>query len=105
MMTATMEAKTMVSVILDSNPGMVFRVSLQGGGCNGFKYDFQLTEREDDDIVIAESGDHMIVTDAISSMYLDGAILDFKDDIFTKTFVLENPNVQTTCGCGASVGF
>ena len=105
MFTATQEAKVQVATILDSNPGKVFRVSILGGGCNGFKYDFTLTEREDDDVVVAENGEHAIVTDTISSMYLDGAELHFKDDIFSKVFEIRNPNVQTTCGCGASVGF
>ena len=104
MLTATQEAKVQVATILDSNPGKVFRVSIKGGGCSGFQYEFGLTEREEDDIVVDESGDHAIVTDPLSSMYLDGAVLNFKDDIFSKVFILENPNVKTTCGCGASFG-
>ena len=104
MLTATQEAKVQVATILERNPGMAFRVSIKGGGCSGFKYDFDLTKREDDDIVIAENGDYAIVTDPLSHMYLDGAVLNFKDDIFSKTFVLENPNVKTTCGCGESFG-
>lgn len=102
MLTATQEAKVQVATILERNPGKVFRVSINGGGCSGFRYGFDLTDREEDDIVVAESGDYAIVTDMISSMYLEGAVLNFKDDIFTKTFVLENPNVKTTCGCGES---
>ena len=102
MLTATHEAKMKVAEILDVNPGKVFRVAINGGGCSGFQYSFDLTEREDDDIIVDESGEHAIVTDAISQMYLDGAVLDFKDEIFSKMFVLENPNVKTTCGCGAS---
>ena len=102
MLTATQEAKIKVAEILDENPGKVFRVSINGGGCSGFQYAFGITEREDDDIIIDESGEYAIVTDAISQMYLGGAVLDFKDEIFSKMFVLESPNVKTTCGCGAS---
>ena len=104
MLTATQAAKQQVATILDANPGKVFRVSINGGGCSGFRYAFDLGVREDDDIVVDESGDYAIVTDMISSMYLEGAELDFKDDIFMKTFVLNNPNVRTTCGCGESFG-
>ena len=105
MLSATMEAKTRVAAILDNNPGKVFRVSLVGGGCAGFKYDFDLTDPEDDDVVVEESGPHRIVTDPISEMYFANAQLDFKDDIFSKMFVLVNPDVKTTCGCGESIGF
>ena len=105
MMTATQEAKTRVADILDANPGKVFRVFLIGGGCAGFKYDFELSDRAEDDIVVEENGDYAIVTDPMSNMYLENAQLDFKDDIFSKTFVLVNPDVKTTCGCGESIGF
>ena len=101
MLTATDVAKQQVAIILEKNPGKVFRVSINGGGCSGFRYGFDLTEREEDDLIVAEG----IVTDSISGMYLDRAVLNFKDDVFTKTFVLENPDVKTTCGCGESFGF
>ncbi len=104
MITATPEAKTQVATVLDKNPGKVFRVAIEGGGCSGFKYNFSLTEREEDDVIVAESGDHAIVTDYLSQMYLDGAVLHFKTDLFMSSFILENPNVKTTCGCGESFG-
>ena len=101
MLTASQEAKTRVAMILSERPGKVFRVSIKGGGCSGFKYGFDLTESEDDDLIVAEG----IVTDHISGAYLDQAVLDFKNDVFSQAFVLENPDVKTTCGCGESFGF
>ena len=103
-MQATTEAKTRVAEILDANPGKVFRVAILGGGCSGFKYEFSLSEREEDDVVVAESGDHAIVTDPLSDMYFQGAELHFKADPFMASFVINNPNVKTTCGCGESFG-
>lgn len=102
MMSATQEAKIKAAEILDKNPGKVFRVAISGGGCSGFQYGFELTDREDDDIIVAESGEYAIVTDTISIMYLEGAVLDFKNDPFMAAFTLDNPNVKSTCGCGSS---
>jgi len=104
MMSATQEAKMKAAEILDKNPGKVFRVAISGGGCSGFRYGFELTDREDDDIIVAEDGDHAIVTDTISILYLEGAVLDFKNDPFMAAFTINNPNVTTTCGCGSSFG-
>jgi iron-sulfur cluster assembly accessory protein len=101
MLTATENAIAQVATILSERPGKVFRVSIKGGGCSGFKYGFDLTERGEDDLIISEG----IVTDHISGAYLDKAVLDFKNDVFSQTFVLENPDVKTTCGCGESFGF
>lgn len=104
MLTATSEAKMRVAEILDENPGKVFRVTIHGGGCSGFRYGFSLDEREDDDVVVEESGTHAIVTDPFSSMYFEGAQLHFKNDPFMASFIIENPNAKTTCGCGESFG-
>jgi iron-sulfur cluster insertion protein len=105
MMHATEEAQNKAAEIFVKNPGKVFRIAISGGGCSGFKNDFELTEREPDDIIVAECGDSAIVTDVISQMYLEGAVLDFKNDPFMASFVLNNPNVKSSCGCGNSVSF
>tara|TARA_R100000008_G_scaffold80554_1_gene63050 strand:+ start:554 stop:877 length:324 start_codon:yes stop_codon:yes gene_type:complete len=107
-MNVTQTALERIDLILNGNTGLpaqpagsVFRVEIQGGGCTGFKYHFDITGREDSDIEIGENA----VTDEISIMYLQDSILDFKNDIFEQSFVIENPNVKTTCGCGESIGF
>jgi iron-sulfur cluster assembly accessory protein len=97
--TATSIAKMRIQEILFENSGKVFRISVSGGGCSGLQYAFDLTESQDDDIVISEG----IVVDPMSNLHIDGSVLDFKDEIFNKTFVLENPNMRT-CGCGKSFG-
>ena len=103
MLTATEQAQARVGAILE-NPdysGKVFRVAIAGGGCSGFKYEFDITEPEDDDIKVGEG----IVTDPLSQMYLDGATLEYVDDVFIQAFRVTNPQVKTTCGCGESIGF
>jgi len=97
--TATPEAAARVKDILAEKSGQVFRIAIQGGGCSGLQYEFCLTDPEDDDIEIAVG----IVVDPMSAMHIDGSVLDFRDEIFSKTFVLENPNMRT-CGCGKSFG-
>jgi iron-sulfur cluster insertion protein len=105
MIEPTDSAKQQVAEILDAHPGMVFRVEIVGGGCSGFKYNFDITEKQDDDIIVSNNGLHCIVTDCMSDMYLATAQLDYKIDIFTRSFVLINPDVKATCGCGESVAF
>ena len=100
-MYATELAQTKVNEILADQPGKVFRVSIKGGGCNGFEYEFQVSDPEDEDVIVGEG----VVTDFISHQYLVGSCLDFEDTIFSKLFVLKNPNVKSSCGCGKSFGF
>jgi len=95
------EAREQIEKVLAANPEHVFRVSLQGGGCAGFRYQFDLGKQEDDDIIIEEG----IVIDPISNRYLSNSTLKFKDDVFLKMFFLESPDITSTCGCGESVGF
>lgn len=99
-MNITENAQERVNDIL-INSDQVFRVALEGGGCTGFKYVFDITDTEEDDIHISEN----VVTDQISMMYFQGATLDYKYDFFSQSFVVNNPNVKTTCGCGESIGF
>lgn len=101
MLTVTQEARDRITTILSENSDKVFRVGLDGGGCAGFKFRFELSESQDDDRVV-ETG---IVTDPISAAYLDHAILNFRDEVFAQNFFLESPDITNTCGCGESVGF
>ncbi len=78
------------------------RVYVQGGGCSGFQYGFQLDDtRNEDDVALEKDGVTMLV-DSISLQYLGGAEVDFKDDLMGARFTVNNPNATTTCGCGAS---
>ena len=80
----------------------LLRVSVEGGGCSGFQYRFDLvTERAPDDLVIERDGARVIV-DPVSLGFLHGAELDFVDDLIGAQFKLNNPNVTAACGCGTS---
>jgi iron-sulfur cluster insertion protein len=80
----------------------VFRVSVEGGGCSGFQYRFDLvTETTQDDLLVERDGARVVV-DPISLGFLRGAELDFVDDLIGAQFKLNNPNVTAACGCGTS---
>ena len=80
----------------------LFRVSVEGGGCSGFQYRFDLvTETTQDDLLVERDGARVVV-DPISLGFMRGAELDFVDDLIGAQFKLNNPNVTAACGCGTS---
>lgn len=80
----------------------MLRVSVNGGGCAGFSYAFDIVPaRQADDIVIEKSGVTVLV-DTVSLDFLKGAKIDFVDDLIGQSFKIENPNTTSSCGCGTS---
>ncbi|MBS35825.1 MAG: iron-sulfur cluster insertion protein ErpA [Thiotrichales bacterium] len=89
-------------VTKQADPSLMLRVYIEGGGCSGFQYGFELdAESNDDDTVVENAGVKMVV-DALSFQYLLGSEVDFKEDLMGARFIVNNPNASTTCGCGAS---
>lgn len=106
MITITEKAKEKLLDILREDNSEYIRFGLQGGGCNGFQYFLTLDQiKEEDDHVFDLGNGHALLVDAMSSMYLPGTTIDYRKDIMGETFVFENPNTTTKCGCGSSVGF
>ena len=104
MITITENVDTKVADILreENDPTISLRVFVQGGGCSGMQYGFTLEkEQNEDDFVIEQQGVKYLV-DAMSMQYLEGAIIDYKEDFEGANFVISNPNAQTSCGCGSS---
>lgn len=86
----------------EANPKLMLRVYVSGGGCSGFQYGFTFEENETEgDTRIVKDGVVLLV-DPMSFQYLVGAEVDYKDDLEGARFVINNPNAQTTCGCGSS---
>lgn len=80
----------------------MLRVSVEGGGCSGFSYKFDLVQQaEADDIVIERSGATVLI-DPVSVPYMLGSELDFVDDLIGASFKVKNPNATASCGCGTS---
>jgi iron-sulfur cluster insertion protein len=103
MITITENVDTKVSEILNEEATATsLRVFVQGGGCSGMSYGFTLeTEQNEDDFVIEQQGVKYLI-DAMSMQYLQGATIDYKEDFEGSNFVIQNPNAQTSCGCGSS---
>ena len=86
----------------ENNPNLMLRVFVQGGGCSGFSYGFTFDEvqAEDDFDFVAE--DVKILVDAMSMQYLQGANIDYQESLQGASFVINNPQAASTCGCGSS---
>ena len=89
-------------VAADGNRDLMLRVTVSGGGCSGFSYGFSLEEQAGDDDVVFEENGVRVVVDDVSLDLLNGARLEFVDDLMGAFFKLENPNAASTCGCGTS---
>ena len=82
-------------------PDAGLRVKVVGGGCSGLTYKMDLDQIRDGDKVF-EHGGAKLVVDRKSFLYLNGTVLDYKDELMSAGFNLQNPNVKRTCGCGSS---
>jgi iron-sulfur cluster assembly accessory protein len=77
-------------------------VAVEGGGCSGFQYRFDIvTEREDDDLALDADGYAMLI-DSVSAAYMTGSEIDFSDELIGAAFKINNPNATASCGCGTS---
>jgi iron-sulfur cluster assembly accessory protein len=95
-------ARRIGDILKREPPGTMLRVSVEGGGCSGFQYKFDMErEKAADDIVIERAGT-VVLVDSVSSQYLAGAEIDFVDDLIGASFKINNPNATASCGCGTS---
>jgi iron-sulfur cluster assembly accessory protein len=100
--TVTERAARRIGEILAGEPGAKLRVSVEGGGCSGFQYKFDVErEQADDDLVIARDGATVLI-DSVSLPYLAGSEIDFVDDLIGASFKVKNPQAKASCGCGTS---
>jgi iron-sulfur cluster assembly accessory protein len=99
----TERAARRIAEIAAAEPGHpALRISVEGGGCSGFQYRFDLTsELAADDIVIERDGARVLI-DPVSIGYMEGSEIDFVDDLIGATFRIKNPQATASCGCGTS---
>jgi len=100
----TDRAAKRVSRILSKEPeGTVLRISVAGGGCSGFQYEYSLVQEKaaGDDIVL-QKGDAVVLIDSMSLEFMGGAEIDYVDDLIGQSFQIKNPNAVASCGCGTS---
>ena len=101
--TVTERAARRIAEIAAGEPKTpLLRVSVEGGGCSGFQYKFDLvSERAGDDLVL-EKGGATVLIDPVSVQYMEGAEIDFVDDLIGAAFKIKNPVATASCGCGTS---
>lgn len=86
----------------ENNDNVKLRVFVQGGGCSGFQYGFTLDEAQNEDDFAHEFDGVKVLVDSMSWQYLQGAKIRFNEDLLGASFAIENPQAQSTCGCGSS---
>ena len=95
-------AHRIAKIIANEQTANALRVSVEGGGCSGFQYRYELVnESEKDDLVLEKEGATVLI-DAISLQYLEGSEIDFVTDLIGESFQIKNPNAVAACGCGTS---
>lgn len=101
--TVSDRAANKIAAILGKEPeGAMLRVAVEGGGCSGFQYKFDIvSEREDDDLVLDANGFDVLI-DSVSVDYMAGSQIDFSDELIGAAFKIINPNATASCGCGTS---
>ncbi|MDE2577794.1 MAG: iron-sulfur cluster insertion protein ErpA [Hyphomicrobiales bacterium] len=95
-------ARRVAEILRAEQPGSALRVAVNGGGCSGFQYAFDIVQdRADDDLALARDGATVLI-DPVSLEYLKGSKIDFVDDLMGQAFKIDNPNATASCGCGTS---
>ena len=101
--TVSDKAARRIGEILKGEPaGTMLRVSVEGGGCSGFQYKFDMERaKASDDLVIARDG-AVVLIDPVSVNYMAGSEIDFVEDLIGASFKVKNPQATAACGCGTS---
>ena len=101
--TVSARAATQIAAILSKEPdGARLRISVEGGGCSGFQYKFDIvSDKTDDDLVLDANGFDVLI-DTVSVDYMAGSEIDFADELIGAAFKINNPNATAACGCGTS---
>ena len=89
-------------ILRQEPPGTMLRISVEGGGCSGFQYKFDMDRAQAEDDVLIRRDDAAVLIDRLSLGYLAGSEIDFVDDLIGAAFRVNNPQAKTSCGCGTS---
>ncbi len=95
-------AKRIREILAQDSGQNALRISVQGGGCSGFQYDFEVVAQINEDDLIVENGGARVAIDPVSVPYMAGSEIDFVDDLIGASFKITNPNATASCGCGTS---
>ena len=94
----TREAQNQINRITQAGKKNYFRITVKGGGCSGFKYNFGFDKNKNQDDVLFDNA----IIDKGSLEIISGSIVDFKKEMIGESFVISNPKATSSCGCGLS---
>tara|TARA_B100000767_G_scaffold228376_1_gene218676 strand:+ start:81 stop:395 length:315 start_codon:yes stop_codon:yes gene_type:complete len=94
----TKQAQEQISKITQGDEKKYFRITVQGGGCSGFKYNFGFDKKKNEDDIEYNNA----IIDKISLDIISGSVVDFKKEMIGESFVITNPKATSSCGCGLS---
>lgn len=100
--TITQAAAERIALLNDAQSAAYFRVSVDGGGCSGFQYKFDFDNLKTDDDLSFDAHGITVLVDDMSIGFLEGAQLDYVEELIGSYFKVENPNATASCGCGTS---
>jgi iron-sulfur cluster assembly accessory protein len=95
-------AKRIAEIVAADAGKQALRVSVEGGGCSGFSYKFDLADAPGADDVVISNGNAKVLIDSMSLIYMAGSEIDFVDNLLGQSFQIKNPNAVASCGCGTS---
>ncbi len=95
-------AMRVAKILAGESEGKSLRISVDGGGCSGFSYKYDLVDTQDDDDLVLQRDGATILIDPVSLPFLEGSEIDFVDDLMGQSFQIKNPNATASCGCGTS---
>jgi iron-sulfur cluster assembly accessory protein len=95
-------ARRLKAIAREEGRPVMLRVAVEGGGCSGFQYKFDLVEAAEADDLKVERDGAAAVVDVVSLALLNGSVIDFSDELAAAEFQVKNPNAKSSCGCGVS---
>ena len=95
-------AQRIGEILKKEPPGTMLRLSVEGGGCSGFQYKFDMDRNQASDDTLVRRDDAVVLVDQISLQFLAGSEIDFVDDLIGAAFKIKNPQATASCGCGTS---
>ncbi|MEO0670476.1 MAG: iron-sulfur cluster insertion protein ErpA [Pseudomonadota bacterium] len=95
-------AKRIAEILASEQDKKVLRLSVEGGGCTGFQYKFDLVGGQDPDDLVIEKAGATVVIDQMSLPFIAGSEIDYVEELIGASFKVNNPNATAACGCGTS---
>jgi iron-sulfur cluster assembly accessory protein len=95
-------ARRIGQILKSEGAGAMLRISVEGGGCSGFQYKFDVDRAKAEDDLVIERENAVVLVDSASVPFLAGSEVDFVDDLIGASFRVNNPNATASCGCGTS---